>query len=187
MLLNIGSSNKRFLVNLDAHPDRTLGSRAMETTLIAHSDNAVELKFRPSVFKGQSLLSGAEWEIREQVIGTRWAHPILTFSKQMLLHLSETEIFLEHHPGPANGAIWVIIPSADIVFVGDAVVPDQPPFLAQADLPAWIDAMDILTTRFRNHIIISGRGGPVAIETVRSQKTYLKKVLKGLPSKLSRS
>jgi glyoxylase-like metal-dependent hydrolase (beta-lactamase superfamily II) len=180
MLLNMGTSTKRFLVNLDAHPDRTLGSRAMESTIVTHTNTAEELKFRPSVFKGHSLVSGAEWEINEQVIGTRWIHPVITFNKQMLFHLNETEVILEHHPGPSSGAIWVIIPSSKVVFIGDTVVPDQPPFLAQADIPAWIESLNLLSKSYRNYITVSGRGGPIPIETVRSQKTFLNKALKGL-------
>lgn len=180
MLLNLSSSTKRFLVNLDAHPDRTLGARAMESTIIAQDETAEELKIRPSVFKGQSLMSGAEWEINNQVIGTRWIHPVLTFSKQLVLHLNDLEIILEHHSGPSHGAIWVIIPAENVVFIGDTVVPDQPPFLAQADLSAWIAVLNFLSRSFKNYTIISGRGGPVPIETVRSQRDYLNKVQKSL-------
>ena len=179
-LLNIGSSAKRFLVNLDPHPDRTLGSRAMETTIVTHTHTAEELKFRPSVFKGHNLLSGAEWEINDQVIGTRWIHPVITFDHQMLFHLNENDIILEHHPGPSSGSIWVIVPSAKVVFIGDTVVPNQPPFLAQADIPNWIEALNILNKSYRNYIIVSGRGGPIPIETVRSQRTFLNKTIKGL-------
>lgn len=180
ILFNISSSTKRFLVNLDAHPDRTLGSRAMESTIIAHTKTAEELKFRPSVFKGQNLVSGAEWEINERVIGTRWTHPVITLNTQILLHLNEAKVIIERHPGPSTGSIWVIIPSAKVVFIGDTVVPNQPPFLSQADLPAWIETLNLLSKSFRDYYIISGRGGPVAIETVRSQKSYLTKVMKGL-------
>ena len=35
-LLNLGGSAERLLINLDAHPDRTLGIRAMDCTVIAH-------------------------------------------------------------------------------------------------------------------------------------------------------
>lgn len=179
-LLNIGSSTKRFLVNLDAHPDRTLGSRAMETTIVTHTNTAEELKFRPSVFKGQSLVSGAEWEINEQVIGTRWIHPVITFDHHMLFHMNDIKIILEHHSGPSSGSIWVIVPSAKVVFIGDTVVPDQPPFLAQANIPNWIETLNILSKNYRNYIIVSGRGGPIPVETVRSQRTFLTKTLKGL-------
>ena len=180
MLFNISTSTNKFLVNLDAHPDRTLGSRAMESTIIAHTNTAEELKFRPSVFKGQNLVSGAEWEINDRVIGTRWAHPVITLNTQILLHLNEAEVIIERHPGPSTGSIWVIIPSEKVVFIGDTVVPNQPPFLSQADIPAWIETLNLLSESYCDYNIISGRGGPIAIETVKSQISYLIKVKKGL-------
>ncbi len=180
MLLNMGISTKRYLVNLDAHPDRTLGSRALESTVIAHINTAEELRFRPSVFKGQNLISGADWEINDQVIGTRWVYPIITFDQHLLLHLDTIELVLEHHSGPTTGSIWAIIPSAKIIFVGDTVVPDQPPFLAQADLPSWIESLNLLVKDYRNYTIISGRGGIVETEVIRSQRTFLNKTLNSL-------
>ena len=180
MLFNISSSTNKFLVNLDAHPDRTLGSRAMESTIIAHTNTAEEIKYRPSIFKGQNLVSGAEWEINDRVIGTRWAHPVITLNTQILLHLNEAEVIIEHHPGPSTGSIWVIIPSEKVVFIGDTVVPNQPPFLSQADIPAWIETLNLLSRSYCDYNIISGRIGPIAIETVSSQVSYLNKVKNGL-------
>lgn len=178
-LLNMGSSTKRFLVNLDAHPDRTLGTRALECPIIAHQDAALEFEKRPSIFKGQRLESGAEWEIASEVVGTRWAAPNITLTEQMQFHLGNAEIFLEHHPGPSPGSIWVIIPSASVVFIGDAILLDQPPFLISADLPAWIETLDLLRTRYRNYLIVSGRSGLVAIESVLAQKRLLKRIMRG--------
>jgi glyoxylase-like metal-dependent hydrolase (beta-lactamase superfamily II) len=179
-LLNISSSTNRFLVNLDAHPDRTLGSRAMESTIIAHTNTAEELKFRPSVFKGQNLISGSDWEINDRVIGTRWTHPVITLTTQILLHLNEAEVLIEHHPGPSTGSIWVNIPSEKVVFIGDTVVPNQPPFFSQADIPAWVETLNLLCKSFSDYNIISGRGGPVTIDIVKSQIKYLNKVKKAL-------
>ena len=74
------------------------------------------------------------------------------------IRLIEPEIWIEHHPGPAPGAIWVEIPSKKIVFVGDAVVEHQPPFLADADLPAWIETLSVLRIpKYRDYTIVSGR------------------------------
>jgi glyoxylase-like metal-dependent hydrolase (beta-lactamase superfamily II) len=91
----------------------------------------------------------------------------------MSLHWGGPEIVLEHHPGSYAGSIWVIIPSEQVVFVGDTVVPDQPPFLANAELNDWINSLELLATSYRDYIIISGRGGPVAGEAIRLQQKIL--------------
>lgn len=177
-LLNLGSNANRLLVNLDAHPDRTLGSRVMECTIIAHQKTAQVFRGRPSIFKGQNSDSGSEWETYDDAVGTRWAMPDITFSDRLFLHWGTPEIILEHHPGPTPGAIWVIVPSSRVVFVGDAVLAEQPPFLASADLPEWLGSLEALQAAYQNYTIISGRGGPVPFQAVYTQYEHLKHILK---------
>ncbi len=179
-LINLGIGTGRILVNLDAHPDRTLGARAVESTIIAHLKTAQVFRSRPSVFKGQNAESGAEWETYDDAVGTRWATPDITFTQRVSLHWGPPDVILEHHPGPALGAIWAIIPESKVIFVGDAVLQNQPPFLSNADIPTWLESLDLLLTSFRNFSIVSGRGGTVPGEAVRAQYQFMKSILKGL-------
>ncbi len=176
--LSIGSN--RMLINLDAHLDRTLGSRALDSTIVAHQNTAQVFRNRPSVFKGHSADSGAEWEVSNDVFGTRWALPDITFSDRLNFLWGGPEIILEHHPGPTLGSIWVIIPSAKVMFVGDTILDDQPPFLASADLQAWIASLELLKDTYKQYTIISGRGGPNGVKDIRAQLKTLKKILQGM-------
>lgn len=179
-LTNLSIGSNRILVNLDAHLDRTLGSRALDSTIIAHASTAQVFRNRPSVFKGHSTDSGAEWEVSNDVFGTRWAVPDITFSDRLYLHWGGTDVILEHHPGPTLGSIWVLIPSAEVVFVGDTILNDQPPFLASANLPAWIESLELLKSSFKQFTIVSGRGGLDGKDSIHSQLNILKKILRGL-------
>jgi glyoxylase-like metal-dependent hydrolase (beta-lactamase superfamily II) len=179
-LINLRGGASRLLVSLDAHLDRTLGTRAMECTVVSHQRTAQLFRNRPVIFKGQSAEGGADWETYDDAIGTRWASPDITFSDQMTLHWGGPEVVLEHHPGPATGAIWAIIPSASVLFVGDAVTPNLPPFLSQADLPEWIETLDHLMSKYKDYTIVSGRNGLVGLDAVRTQQRYLKTIHKGL-------
>jgi len=178
-LLNLRSGSARMLISLDAHLDRTLGTRAMECTVVAHQRTAQIFRNRPVIFKGQGAEDGADWETYDDAIGTRWTSPDITFTEQMTLHWGGAQIVLEHCPGPAAGSTWVSIPSTRVLFVGDAVTPNQPPFLAQADLPLWIETLDKLLT-YRDYAIVSGRGGLVSLDAVRLQQKYLKTIHKSL-------
>jgi hypothetical protein len=61
--------------------------------------------------------------------------------------------------------------------VGDAVMKGQPPFLAHADLPAWIESLDVLQSPdYKGYTIVSGRGGIVTPQAVRSQSDSLKHI-----------
>jgi glyoxylase-like metal-dependent hydrolase (beta-lactamase superfamily II) len=179
-LSNLSIGSNRVLINLDAHLDRTLGSRALDCTIVAHQFTAQVFRNRPSVFKGHSNDSGAEWEVSNDVFGTRWAIPDITFSDRLDFQWGGPDIVLEHHPGPTSGSIWVLIPSADVVFVGDTILPDQPPFLASADLNSWIESLALLNKSYKKFTVISGRGGPTNSEIIRDQLKLLKKILNGL-------
>jgi glyoxylase-like metal-dependent hydrolase (beta-lactamase superfamily II) len=165
-LFNQRRGSNRLLVLLDAHPDRTLGARTMECTILAHQQAAEIFRNRPMIFKGLNAESGALWETYSEAIGMRWTVPDITFLERMVLHWGGPDIILEHRPGPSAGAVWVIIPELQIIFVGDAIAVDQPVFLAEADMEAWLAALDELKNTYKDYKIISGRGGMVDLVAI---------------------
>ena len=176
MLMNHRGWKNRLLVNLDSHPDRTLGAKAMETTIVTHFSTAETLQNRSTIFKGQGIDSGSEWESYNEAIGMRWASPEITFKEKMILHWNGSEIHLEHHPGSTREAIWVVLPAEGVIFVGDTVVIAQPPFLAHADLSLWESELDLLLKSYKDYVIISGRGGPASNEDVHELRKFIRNV-----------
>ena len=176
-LMNLGGGMERVLINLDAHPDRTLGARAMDCTVIAQEKTADTFRTRPSTFKAQGEETGSDWESISGLGSVRWAPPEISFLDQMTLYWSESPVLLEHHAGPTNGSIWVRLPEEKIVFVGDAVLKNQPPFLAGSNLSAWLSALDLLlSAEYKGYTIISSRGGVVTTNIVKTQFDFLKHV-----------
>ena len=176
-LMGMGNGIERVLINLDSHPDRTLGARAMDCTVIAHEKTAFAFRNRPNTFKAQGDETGANWEAIPGLGSVRWAPPEISFVDTMTLHWSDTPILLESHPGPMRGAIWVILPGEKILFVGYGVIKGQPPFLAHSDLPAWLESLDLLQTKYKGYTVVSGRGGVVTPQAVKHQAVVLKKIL----------
>jgi glyoxylase-like metal-dependent hydrolase (beta-lactamase superfamily II) len=165
------------LVNLDAHPDRTLGARAMDCIVIAHEKTAGTFRTRPNTFKAQGEETGADWESIPGLGSVRWVPPEISFLNQMTLHWGDTPVLLEHHAGPSSGSIWVRLPEEKIVFIGDAVLKNQPPFFAGANLTDWITALDLLLSPdFKGYTIISSRGGMVTTNVVKTQLDFIKHV-----------
>lgn len=173
-LLNQSSGSNRLLITLDSHIDRTLGAKAFDCPIMAHEKTAQVFRSRPSVFKGQSVENGSDWEGYVDSIGTRWAIPDITFSHQVMLYWGGPEVVVEHHPGPTPGSIWVIIPSEKVIFIGDCVLVNQPPFLAHADLDAWQASLDELLQKYADYLILSSRSGVIQLADIHHQKTFLK-------------
>ncbi|MBN1305135.1 MAG: MBL fold metallo-hydrolase [Anaerolineales bacterium] len=186
-LLSLGGGSERVLITLDSHPDRTLGIRAMDCTVIAQEHTASVFRNRPSTFKAQGEETGAEWELIPGMGSVRWAHPEISFSSSMELYWGDTPVLIEHHPGPTSGSVWVVLPEEKIVFVGDTILKNQPPFLALADLEAWIESLDLLFSPvYKGFTIISGRDGIVADVTIRNQKDLIKNVQKRVGKLINR-
>jgi glyoxylase-like metal-dependent hydrolase (beta-lactamase superfamily II) len=176
-LMNLGGGMERVLINMDAHPDRTLGARAMDCTVIAHEKTANTFRTRPGTFKAQGEETGADWESIPGLGSVRWSPPEISFADQMTLHWNDTPVLLEHHPGPSNGSIWVHLPQEKIIFVGDTVLKNQPPFLAGSNIKAWLASLNLLLdSSFKGYTFISSRGGVVTTNAVKSQYDFLKHV-----------
>jgi len=182
-LMGMGTGHERVLINLDSHPDRTLGVRSMDCTVIAHEKTAQAFHNRPNTFKAQGDETGANWEAIPGLGSVRWAPPEISFGHQLTLHWGESPVILESHPGPTSGAIWVILPDEKVVFVGDAVMKGQPPFLAHADLPAWMEALELLSgAEYKGFTVISGRGGVMTPQAIRAQADTLSHIHSKLES-----
>lgn len=178
ILLTQSRGMHRLLVNLDEHFDRTLGNRYMDLPIMAHKCGADVFNNRSNVFKGQSFDTGSEWEKYPEIIGSRWIQPNITFDDHLRIHWGNHEIHFDHRQGPTPGAIWVELPSDNIVFIGDAVLENQPPFLADADIHLWLETLSLLRSRkYKDYAIISGRSGLISIDTVRNQHGQLKSIL----------
>jgi cyclase len=176
-LMNLGGGMERVLINLDAHPDRTLGARSMDCTVIAHEKTANTFRTRPNTFKAQGEETGADWESIQGLGSVRWSPPEISFLDQMTLHWGDTPVLLEHHAGPSSGSIWVRLPEEKIVFVGDAVLKNQPPFFAGANLTDWLTALNLLLgPDFKGYTIISSRGGIVTTNIIKAQLDFIKHV-----------
>jgi len=178
---SMGTGANRLLAVLDSHPDRAIGLRAMDTPVIAHELTARALEDRPAIFKGQNPDTGAEWELCEGLSGIRWGKPSITFTEQAIIEWGDQTFYLEHHPGPAPGASWLIVPELAVVFVGDVMTVGQPPFLADADIDEWVDSLDLLLTRpYKDYLIVSSRGGVVDHDELREMRRFLKETQRRL-------
>lgn len=179
-LLNRSSGTiHKMLICLDDHPDRTIGANGLGCSILAHRDATDTLKEYSSIFRGQLPESGAVWEKYPETTGLQWVVPDICYSNRIKFHWGDPMVLVEHHPGPRPGASWVIVPSQEVVFIGDAAVRKGPPFLGKADLEAWIDTLDILLKgNYKKYTIISGRGGIIDHTLIKDQRKTLRKIFK---------
>jgi glyoxylase-like metal-dependent hydrolase (beta-lactamase superfamily II) len=177
VLNSLGGMSDRLLINLDTHMDRTLGVKGMESPVIVHNNAISMVKSRPGALRAQELEAGAMWETYDGLSNMRWVPPEITFDEKLFINWDERNIVIEHHSGANSAGIWVKLPAEKIVFVGDSVLVRQPPFLAFADIDAWLmDLKKLLSVEYRDYTIIGGRNGVVTKDDVREMSKILKTI-----------
>ncbi|MCE5207752.1 MAG: hypothetical protein LLG42_05500 [Chloroflexi bacterium] len=176
-LAMMNGGTDRFLINLDAHVDRIVGARAMDCIVVGQEELAHIFQTRPFPYRSQSMTTGAEWENYESLGTFRWAPPELTFKNEMTMHWDDMPVVLQQCCGAELGSLWVNLPSQRILFLGDLVIPNQPPFLANAQIPLWVETLNLLLEpEFDGYTLIGGRSGVIRQEDIRWQIRFLEKV-----------
>jgi len=175
-LSHMGGGMERLLVLLDAHIDRSMTIMAMETNVLSH-ENVIEIiHTRIAASKNQDLEIGPDWTHTDFPVGFRCFKPQMTFSEEVLIHWDEKPIVVSHKPGAHIAGAWLVDDAKKVVFIGDSVVIEQPPFLALADLDTWITELSWLQTdRFKNFKIVSSRNGVIKPDSVRKMDSFLSK------------
>jgi glyoxylase-like metal-dependent hydrolase (beta-lactamase superfamily II) len=182
-LAQLSDKPVQYIINLDHHRDRVLGSQVFEAPVIAHEAAAERLQQLPEVFKTGLAEAGADADLAAEVAGVRLVTPVLTFSGQMRLALEGPDIHLVARPGQSPGGIWVELPKEKIVFTGDSLTVGAPPPLVEANLDAWLaNLAELRKARYPANVIVPGRGSPTHKAAVKPMESFLKLVRRKLES-----
>jgi len=175
------AGSDRLLVLLDEHFDRISGASNIKCPVIVHEKTSQAVSSRPSTKNQPYLPMAANWETNPEPLTTRWVHAEITFTINMAINWGESPILLEHHPGPSKGSTWVVVPDKQVAFIGDTVTPGQPPFLANADIDAWLLSLhELQLSRFKDFFLISGRNSLATMDDIKDLEHFLKKVARKL-------
>ncbi len=172
-----------YVISLDHHRDRVLGSQWLEAPVIAHEATSERLRQLPELFKGGQSEAGADSDLATDLAGVRLVTPQISFTERLRLCKGEHELNLVHRPGNAPGAIWVELPASGIVFTGDAVAARVPPPLQDADLETWLSHLaELRKVRYPARVIVPGRGAPTDKAGVKPVESFLKLVRRRVDS-----
>jgi glyoxylase-like metal-dependent hydrolase (beta-lactamase superfamily II) len=168
---------QKYLVLMDHHPDRVLGTRLLDIPGIAHDNTRKIVGAWPDTFKGNTRPIGGECDHLKRITGVNKATPELSFSDKVLIHLGERIVCLQHKPGPMPGAIWLMLSDVKVLFIGDAVTKSEPPYFGEADLETWLDLLDELrSSEFKEFRMVSARDGLIDRKTINDMARFLRRI-----------
>jgi cyclase len=180
-LAQLSDAPVHFVVNLDHHRDRVLGTQWFEAPVIAHEATADRLRQLPELFKGGQSEGGADSDLASDLAGVRLVVPLLSFSDRMELIVGEHVLHLVRRPGSAPGAIWLELPDEKIVFTGDSLTRGAPPPMQEVDLDAWLDSLaELRKARFPAQVIVPGRGDPTDKKAVAVMQDFIRQARRRL-------
>ncbi|MGD2253584.1 MAG: hypothetical protein PVF70_11780 [Anaerolineales bacterium] len=166
-----------FLALMDHNHDRVLGARGFNIPRVAHEVTRRIMMEWSDSFKGSAHPMGADADSLKRITGVSDAVPEVCFSEEMVMHLGDRQIHFWHRPGPTAGSMWVVLPEVNLVFIGDTVANTEPPYLADADIPAWLDCLDELrSASFRDHKLVSARDGLVDRKALNDMARFIRRV-----------
>src|SRR5262252_2749388 len=82
-LAQLSEAPIQFVINLDHHRDRVVGSQWFEAPVIAHEATSDRLRQLPELFKGGPSEGGADADLAPDLAGVRLVVPLLSLSDRV--------------------------------------------------------------------------------------------------------
>jgi cyclase len=168
-----------YIVNTDHHRAHIVGNQYFPTaTVIAHEFAWKNMKSYGDSFRTRLLnlyrdripKAASEWEKHLEIV-----LPEITFTDRLLLFKGDKEIHLIPLGGHTPATTVAYLPQDKLLFAGDLVITDRPPFLSQGDTKEWLKALRYLR-KLRWDILIPGHGELTGEEATQNMSEFLRLV-----------
>ena len=168
-----------YIINTDHHRAHVIGNQHFPmATVIAHENAWKEMKsygdsFRTrliNMYRDRIPEAVAEWKRTLQII-----KPEITFTGRTILFKGDKEIHLIPLGGHTPATTVVYLPNESLLFAGDVVITDRPPFLSQGNTKEWLQALTYLR-KLNYDILVPGHGEPTSKEATENMSNYLRMV-----------
>lgn len=178
------TGHPKYMILLDTNYDRLLSVKGTDCVVVAHSESIAPLRSRFGNRQNTEESNSAQENYEQAGSANRILPPEINFETDLTLYVDDLSVELEHHPGSNYAGIWAAIPERKVVFIGDTVIVDQPPFLAYSNPEIWEEDLKLLGSRkYKEYQVISSRSGIVnreQIKTMAKQVSFIRKTFEKL-------
>ena len=142
-----------YIINTDHHRAHVIGNQHFPmATVVAHENAWKEMKsygdsFRTrlmNMYRERIPEAAAEWKQTLEIV-----KPQVTFTGRSVLYKGKTELHLIGVGGHTPATTVIFMPNERLLFAGDVVVTNRPPFLSQGNTKEWLEALTLLRKEIR--------------------------------------
>jgi glyoxylase-like metal-dependent hydrolase (beta-lactamase superfamily II) len=167
----------------DFHGDRTLNTRWLNAPITTHKLTAERLFSYDKRFPGYLLesLSQRHPNRGRELSNSPVEKPAVSFDGKFTLFKGGRQIELTAVPGPTPSNIWVFVPEANILFVGDTLMVDTHPIITEGNSAQWLESLDKLEALAPKLMAIVPGRGPIcdgsAIAPIRDYLVQMRQTI----------
>ena len=165
------------LILTDYNGDRILNSRWFNADIITHTETANKLIAYQRRYPAEMLdsLMARNYERGLKLSNSPVEKPTISFQNNCQFFKGQYEIQLIAAPGPTLGNIWVFIPEARVIFVGDTLTTNMPPLIYDGCSGKWLDSLALLKSwQDKVDTIVPGRGEMGTVADIDALCHYLR-------------
>jgi cyclase len=166
----------QYLILTDHQADRVFCASMFHSRGVAQIETQRALQTQTTRFSTPVLetMVARHGLSRKELNGMPVIRPQISFLEQATLQLGSHRIDLLHVPSATPGTTWVYVHPGRVLFVGDTLVIDQHPPLAEAETSNWLSALAHLQQdELLAEIIIPGRGPRPGKEAIQALTTFI--------------
>ena len=168
-----------YVINTDHHRAHIIGNQFFPTaTVIAHEMAWKEMNsygdsFRIrliNMYRDRIPEAVAEWKAHLEII-----KPQITFTGRTVLFKGDKEIHIIPVGGHTPATSIIFLPKERLLFTGDQVVTNRPPFLSQGNTKEWLQSLTYVR-KLDYDLLIPGHGELTGKEATETMSEYLRLV-----------
>lgn len=173
------SQEIRYIINTDHHRAHIVGNQYFpQATVMAHEFAWKNMQSYGDSFRTRLLNlygdripeAAEEWKQHLEI-----TLPEITFTDRTILFSGDKEIQMIPVGGHTPATTVIYFPNEKLLFAGDLVVTDRPPFLSQGNTKEWLQALTYLR-KLQYDILIPGHGEVTGKEATERMSEFLRLV-----------